>query len=98
ATDALPFLLAGLLLALLAAGVSGAVSLLRRRWTVVCAAVLVAAPALWLLDAGVFYDRTRSTGLGLGGALFVAAFAGAISGAAACALFAPSPQARFASS
>ena len=41
-------------------------------------------PLLPLFDAGLFYDRTRSLGLGFGAALFVAAFAGAMPGASAC--------------
>jgi len=41
----------------------------------------------------VFYDRSRSLGLGFSAALFVAAFAGTLSGAAARALFARRLQA-----
>jgi hypothetical protein len=93
AADALPFLLAGLALSLLAAAAAGALALVPR-WAPLGAA-LVVYPAWRLLDAAVFYDRTRSPGLGLSAALFVAAFAGAMSGAAARALFARSAQARY---
>jgi hypothetical protein len=56
--------------------------------------VLVAHPLWPMLDAGLFYDRTRSLGLGLSAVLFVAAFAGTSSGAAARALFAHADHAR----
>jgi hypothetical protein len=95
AADALPFLLAGLALALLAAGVAGALTQMPR-WAAVGMALIV-YPAWRLVDAAVFYDRTRSAGLGLSAALFVAAFAGAMSGAAARALFAQSPQVKYVS-
>jgi hypothetical protein len=64
----------------------------------VAALVLVVLPLWPLLDAALFYDRARSVGTGLAAALFVAAFAGAMSGAAGRALFAPPPQAAFLSS
>ena len=99
--DALGVLLAGLSLALLAAAVGGAFaerirsSAPARRSFGLGAAVLalVALPLLPLLDAGLFYDRTRSVGAGFEAALFVAAFAGAMSGAALRALFGAPPQA-----
>jgi hypothetical protein len=104
AFDALGLLLSGLGLALLAAAAGGAVAE-RARWTVdgraavgrlalASAATLLIVLPLWrLLDPALFYDRTRSVGTGLAAALFVAAFAGAMSGAAARALFAPPAQA-----
>ena len=104
AFDALGLLLSGLSLALLAAAAGGAVAE-RARWTVdgragagrlalgAAAAILVALPLWRLLDPALFYDRTRSVGAGFAAALFVAAFAGAMSGAAARALFAPAAQA-----
>lgn len=96
AADALPFLLGGVALALLAAGIAGAAAQFRRReLAIAAAAALIAGPAWLLLDPAIFYDRTRSLGLGLSAALFVAAFAGAMSGAAARALFAPAPQAQY---
>jgi hypothetical protein len=104
AWDALGVLLAGLSLALLAAAVAGALAERVRsgaaarsapRFIALAAAALalVALPLWPLLDPALFYDRTRSVGAGLEAALFVAAFAGAMSGAAARALFAPPPQA-----
>jgi hypothetical protein len=93
ATGALPFLLAGLALSLLAAALAGVLAQLRR-WAAL-AAVLVVYPIWLLLDGALFYDRTVSPGLGLSGALFVAAFAGAMSGAAARAFFAHAPQAQY---
>ena len=56
--------------------------------------LLVVHPLWRLLDAGVFYGRTGSLGLGFSAALFVAAFAGALPGAAARAFFAHGPHAR----
>jgi hypothetical protein len=103
---ALPFLVSGLALACLAAAAGGALAQFRavaraKRWQraavlATCAgAYLLVVHPLWpLLDPAVFYDRTRSLGLGFSAALFVAAFAGALPGAAARALFAPAPQAR----
>ena len=102
--DALGLLLSGLGLALLAAAAGGAVAE-RARWTVdgraavgrlalaAAAALLIVLPLWRLLDPALFYDRTRSVGAGFAAALFVAAFAGAMSGAAARALFAPPAQA-----
>ena len=104
AFDALGLILSGLSLALLAAAAGGAVAE-RARWTVggraaagrlamgAAAALLVVLPLWRLLDPALFYDRTRSVGAGFAAALFVAAFAGASSGAAARALFAPPAQA-----
>jgi hypothetical protein len=99
--DALGVLIAGLSLALLAAGAGGAFAERVRSWTPArrsfglgaAALALVALPLLPLLDSALFYDRTRSVGAGLEAALFVAAFAGAMSGAAARALFGAPPQA-----
>lgn len=103
AWDALGILLAGLSLALLAAAAAGAFAervrsappASRSLALGAAALVLVALPLSPLLDAALFYDRTRSIGAGLPAAMFVAAFAGASSGAAARALFAPPPQAAF---
>jgi hypothetical protein len=103
---ALPFVVAGLALACAAAAAGGVLAQLRwvscgarREGAAVAAfwvgALLLVAVPLWpMLDAAVFYDRTRSLGLGFSAALFVAAFAATLPGAAARALFAPSPQAR----
>ena len=101
--DALWLLLAGLAIALAAAAGSGALqerirfarkaSPRRARLALVAVTVVtVVLPLLPLLDAGLFYDRTRSLGAGPFAALFVAAFAGAMSGASARALFAPPAQ------
>jgi len=102
---ALPFLLAGLALALFAA--AGAAVLARLRVAAparntrvlfgacVAGLCLIVLYPLWLLfDAGLFYDRTRSLGLGFAAALFVAAFAGAMPGAAARAHLAENPCAQ----
>lgn len=80
--DALPFLLGGLALALVAAAAAG-------RWSkrALPLAVAFAAPLWLMLDPGAFYDRTRSFGTGLTAVLFVAAFAAALPGAALKALF-----------
>ena len=105
AADALPFLLGGLALAYLAAALAGLLAHLGRapagvRWRglgraayFTGIAVLVAGPLWTLFDPAVFYDRSRSLGLGFSAALFVAAFAGTSSGAAARALFARRLQA-----
>ena len=86
--DALPFLLGGLALALLAAAAAGATSSPPKK--AVFAAAVIAL--LWpMLDPAVFYDRTRSLGAGLAAALFVAAFAAALPGAAVRALLAKPP-------
>jgi len=112
AFDALELLLSGICLALLSAAASGAVAeqvrmfrrgaeqlgMLRRAGVAIAALVLVVLPLWPLLDAALFYDRARSVGTGVQAALFVAAFAGAMSGAAAHALFAPPTQAAFLSS
>ena len=111
AFDALGLLLSGICLALLSAGASGAVAeqvrMFRRAGmgtashgvpVVVAGLVLVVLPLWPLLDAALFYDRARSVGTGLKAALFVAAFAGAMPGAAARALVAPPAQAAFLSS
>jgi hypothetical protein len=105
ALAALPFLLAALALSLFAAAVAALLARARdmgagrsRRialaatTTVLCALFLY--PLLPLFDAGLFYDRTRSVGLGFGAALFVAAFAGAMPGAAARAYLANHPHAQ----
>jgi hypothetical protein len=103
---ALPFLLAGLALSLLAACAAAVVARVRevpprrgKRIVLVAAvAVLCAiflAPLLPLFDAELFYDRTRSLGLGLAAALFVAAFAGALPGGAARAYLANRPFAHY---
>jgi hypothetical protein len=101
--DALGILLAALSFALLAAAASGAFAerirsapLALRAAGLGTATLAAVALPLWpLLDPALFHDRTRSVGAGLQAALFVAAFAGALSGAAARALFAPPPQAAF---
>jgi len=105
AADALPFLLGGLALAYLAAALAGLLAHLGRapagvQWRglgraayFTGIAVLVAGPLWTLFDPAVFYDRSRSLGLGFSAALFVAAFAGTLSGAAARALFARRLQA-----
>jgi len=81
--DALPFLVGGLALALLAAAIAGGWS--KRALPL---AVAFAAPLWLMLDPGAFYDRTRSLGTGLAAVLFVAAFAAALPGAALKAAFA----------
>lgn len=80
--DALPFLLGGLALALVAAAAAG-------RWSkrALPLAVAFAVPLWLMLDPSAFYDRTRSFGTGLTAVLFVAAFAAALPGAALKALF-----------
>ncbi|MCA1826630.1 MAG: hypothetical protein ABR567_01925 [Myxococcales bacterium] len=88
--DALPFLLGGLALALLAAAVAGAWS--KNARVALVLAIAFAAPLWLMLDPGAFYDRTRSLGTGLAAALFVAAFAAALPGAAFRALFARRQQ------
>ena len=101
---ALPFLLAALALSLLAAAAASVLARTRdmaagRTATIARVAALCALCALFLypllplFDAGLFYDRTRSLGLGFTAALFVAAFAGAMSGAAARAFLASAPHA-----
>jgi hypothetical protein len=92
ALDALPFLLGGLLLVFLAAAVAGAVAGSHIRRALPLGVALVLVPFAAMLDPAVFYDRTRSLGTGILGAAFVAAFAGALSGAASRALFAAHPQ------
>jgi hypothetical protein len=90
--DALPFLLGGLGLVFLAAALAGAIARLRPGRRLPLGAALVLLPLGAMLDPAIFYDRTRSLGLGLAGAGFVAAFAGTLSGAACRALFAAHPQ------
>ena len=89
AADALPFLLGGLGLVLLTAAAAGALAEApRRRAALVAGIALCILLPLWpMLDPALFYDRTRSMGRGLFACFFVAAFAGAMSGAAARALF-----------
>jgi hypothetical protein len=88
--DALPFLLGGLALALLAAAAAGALSSAAAPKKLTLAVAVIAL--LWpMLDPGIFYDRTRSLGAGLAAALFVAAFAAALPGAALRALLARPP-------
>jgi hypothetical protein len=103
AADALPFLLAGLALVFCGAGIAGVLAHLPAAapWSGLGRAAFAAAlyglvlHPLWpLLDPAVFYDRTRSLGSGLSAAIFVAAFAGTLSGAAARALLAPGRHAR----
>ncbi len=99
--DAHGLLLTGLSLALAAAATAGAFAERVRAHPLakvalgIAALLLVALPVWPLLDPALFYDRTRSLGTGLPAALFVAAFGGAMSGAAARALFAPAPQPPF---
>ena len=106
AYDALGLLLGGLCLALAAAALGGAIAervraaatspaAARRTALAAAAAVLVLLPLSGMLDPALFYDRTRSTGTGAAALLFVAGFAGAMSGAAARSLFAPPSQAEF---
>ena len=103
-SDALGLLLGGLGLAVLAAALGGvAAELIRwrrslqgaaREALLACATGILVVLPLWpLLDPGLFYDRTRSLGVGPAAVLFVAAFAGALSGAAARGLFGSPPQA-----
>ena len=87
--DALPFLIGGLVLALLAAAIAGAFTRSARARIVLT--IAFAAPLWPMLDPGAFYDRTRSLGTGLAAALFVAGFAAALPGAALRALLAGSP-------
>src|SRR5258708_2116324 len=80
ARDALPFLLCGLALAFLAAAAAGMLPHGRRagvgRLAQIAGACLLVAFPLWaMLDPAVFYDRTRSVGLGFSPAPFVGAFA-----------------------
>jgi hypothetical protein len=99
AGDALPFLVGALAAACVAAAIGGVLAQLRRapraRWAgsarlgYYAGIYLLVAHPLWpLLDAAAFHDRTRSLGTGFSALLFVAAFAGTLSGAAARALFA----------
>ena len=101
--DALWLLFAGLGIALVTAALAGALQERIRfgrpsapgRATLAltaATALTVVFPLLPLLDAALFYDRTRSLGGGPFAAFFVAAFAGAMPGAAARALFAPPRQ------
>lgn len=104
ALDALGLLLAGLSLSLAAAALAGALSewvrarapraWARRAIIAGAALVLVALPLWSMLDPAVFYDRARSVGTGAQAAVFVAAFAGSLSGAAMRALFGGPRQAR----
>jgi hypothetical protein len=104
ASDALGLMLCGLVLALGAAGAAGAIAEGVRAGHMTArpggriaigasTAALVVLPLAPLFDPALFYDRTRSIGSGPAAALFVAAFAGAMAGAAARALFTPPPQA-----
>jgi hypothetical protein len=106
AADALPFLLAGLVLVFCGAAIGGVLAQVagapagaRWRWAgraAFSAGVygLVLHPLWPLLDPAVFYDRSRTLGSGVSAAFFVAAFAGTLSGAAARALLAPAPHAQ----
>lgn len=100
ALDALPLVIGALALAFAAAAIGGAVAGLREggeraRLAFAAATYALIAHPLWtMLDPEVFYDRTRSPGTGLAGALFVAAFAGILSGTATRALFGPVPFVR----
>lgn len=102
---ALPFLLAALALSLLAASAAAVLARLReapprraRRIALVAGIAAIYAlflqPLLPLFDADLFYDRTRSLGLGFAAVLFVAAFAAALPGGAARAYLANHPFAR----
>jgi hypothetical protein len=106
ACDALGLLLGALGLAVAAAALGGALAERVRAAAVpaaaarisalaAAAAVLVLLPLCGMLDPAMFYDRTRSAGTGAAAMLFVAGFAGAMSGAVARSLFAPPPQAEF---
>jgi hypothetical protein len=90
--DALWFLLGGLALALAAAAAAGAAGASKDNRVVRACAFAALLPLWMMLDPSAFYDRTRSLGSGLPAALFVAAFAAALSGAAIRALFSSSPQ------
>jgi len=102
--DALPFLFAGLALSLLAACAAAVLARLgevapRRARTIGVVAGIVGlwllfVPLVALFDADLFYDRSRSLGLGLAAALFVAGFAAALPGGAARAFFANRPFAQ----
>jgi hypothetical protein len=100
AADALPFVIGGLALCFLAAALGGALSRFRDagtkgRLAFAAGCYLLVVHPLWaLFDPALFYDRTRSAGAGFGAALFVAAFAGTLSCAAARALFGPAHFAR----
>ena len=105
AAAALPFLLAALSLSLLAAAFAAVLARARdmspgRSRDIALAAAtaalcaLLSYPLLPLFDASLFYDRTRSLGVGFAAALFVAAFAGAMPGAAARAYLANHPHAQ----
>jgi len=105
AATALPFLFFGLALSLVAAAIAAVLARIREaplgrtRQSKRAAAgaglgLLLLVPVLLLLDAGLFYDRTRSLGLGFAAVLFVAAFAGAMPGAAARAFFRHQPHAQ----
>ena len=89
--DALPYLLGGLALALLAAAGAGAIAASRSARFVAVFATVFAGPLWSMLDPGAFYDRTRSLGTGVAAAMFVAAFAAALPGAALRALLSNSP-------
>jgi hypothetical protein len=104
AYDASGLPLGGLFLALLAAGIAGALAegVRAGRMTAhpagrlamgASTAALVGLPLAPLFEPALFYDRTRSVGAGLAAGLFVAGFAGAMAGAAARSLFGPPPQA-----
>jgi hypothetical protein len=107
AYDALGLLLGGLCLALAAAALGGALAeriraaapatpaAARRTALAAAAAVLVLLPLSGMLDPALFYDRTRSAGTGAAALIFVAGFAGAMSGAGVRSLFAPPSQAEF---
>ncbi len=100
ALDALPLVIGALALALAAGAIGGALAGLRQggeraRLAFAAATYALVAHPLWtMLDPEVFYDRTRSPGTGLAGAIFVAAFAGILSGTATRALFGPVSFAR----
>ncbi|TMA21141.1 MAG: hypothetical protein E6J62_05115 [Deltaproteobacteria bacterium] len=105
AASALPFLLAALAISLLAAAFAAVLARARdlfpgrsRRIALAAATAglcaLVVYPLLPLFNSNLFYDRTRSLGLGVAAVLFVAAFAGAMPGAAARAYLANHPHAQ----
>ena len=89
--DAGWYLLGGLVLALFAAAAAGAAGFARDARIAWAAAGALLLPLWTMLDPAAFYDRTRSLGTGLEAALFVGAFAAAMSGAGLKALLSRQP-------